>query len=475
MRVTSAGNVGIGNSSPNAALQFASVVANRKIVLFESVNNDHQFLGFGINGSILRYQVDQASANHVFYAGAGSGASTELMRIQGNGNVGIGTSAPTAKLEVNGTFRITDGTQGAGKVLTSDATGLASWTTVGGTLSGGTTNYLPKWTSATTLSSTSLVFDNGSAVGIGTTSPTQLLDVQGGNARINNSFVGDFGFGWAGFAHANQASGTGYALGETADGAFTLINKANTGNGFIGFRIGNVDAAVITNAGNMGIGTIAPVYKLDISGSQNNLRLSATAVNDFPRMFFTSGHATYGGVINREAAKDLYFGETSDAGRFIFRGAGGVSVETKLGIGTAAPGGQLELSLDQGRKPGTATWTIVSDERLKNINGEYTKGLDAVLQLNTITYNYKNAGERVFDERVLQTTQVGFSAQEVQKIFPEAVGTDEDGFLNLNMHAILVAYTNAIKELDQKIEEQEKLNAELKARLDKLELLLENK
>ncbi|HUR09717.1 MAG TPA: fibrobacter succinogenes major paralogous domain-containing protein [Flavitalea sp.] len=42
-------------------------------------------------------------------------------------NVGIGTSSPTAKLQVNGTFKVTDGTQGAGKILTSDATGLASW------------------------------------------------------------------------------------------------------------------------------------------------------------------------------------------------------------------------------------------------------------------------------------------------------------------------------------------------------------
>ena len=42
-------------------------------------------------------------------------------------NVGIGTSTPSATLDVNGTFKLADGTQGAGKVLTSDASGLASW------------------------------------------------------------------------------------------------------------------------------------------------------------------------------------------------------------------------------------------------------------------------------------------------------------------------------------------------------------
>jgi hypothetical protein len=55
--------------------------------------------------------------------------NTEKMRITAGGNVGIGTTSPTAKLHVNGTFRYTDGTEGAGKVLTSDAAGNASWQT----------------------------------------------------------------------------------------------------------------------------------------------------------------------------------------------------------------------------------------------------------------------------------------------------------------------------------------------------------
>ena len=42
-------------------------------------------------------------------------------------NVGIGTSSPSAKLHVNGSMKISDGTQGNGKVLTSDANGMATW------------------------------------------------------------------------------------------------------------------------------------------------------------------------------------------------------------------------------------------------------------------------------------------------------------------------------------------------------------
>jgi hypothetical protein len=48
----------------------------------------------------------------------------------GDGNFGIGTNAPSAKLHVNGSMRIVDGQQAAGKVLTSDASGNANWQTL---------------------------------------------------------------------------------------------------------------------------------------------------------------------------------------------------------------------------------------------------------------------------------------------------------------------------------------------------------
>jgi len=96
------GNVGIGTSTPNAPLQFQNTAANRKIVLFEGANNDHQFYGFGINANTLRYQTASFFSDHVFYSGFSQLSSDELLRIKGNGNVGIGNASPTNKLSVSG-------------------------------------------------------------------------------------------------------------------------------------------------------------------------------------------------------------------------------------------------------------------------------------------------------------------------------------------------------------------------------------
>jgi hypothetical protein len=80
-----------------------TAVGTRKLVLFDgSANNDNEFYGFGVEGNTLVYSLQATANSHIFFAGTGTTTRTELMRIGGDGNVGIGVSSPSANLDVKG-------------------------------------------------------------------------------------------------------------------------------------------------------------------------------------------------------------------------------------------------------------------------------------------------------------------------------------------------------------------------------------
>lgn len=128
IRVTSTGNLGIGLVTPNAPLQFANTVVNRKIVLYEAANNDNEFTGFGTNSGVFRYQVSTPSVSHVWYAGTSATTSNELMRLTGEGRLGIGTSPAYALdiLAADPIMRLIT-TAGEPKIILNRQTGTASF------------------------------------------------------------------------------------------------------------------------------------------------------------------------------------------------------------------------------------------------------------------------------------------------------------------------------------------------------------
>jgi hypothetical protein len=78
-------------------------------------------------------------------------ANTNLLMVRNDGNIGIGTASPTQKLDIAGSVKITDGSEGLGKVLTSDASGNASWQPLSITT---TTTFVTQLTTSVTTSST---------------------------------------------------------------------------------------------------------------------------------------------------------------------------------------------------------------------------------------------------------------------------------------------------------------------------------
>jgi hypothetical protein len=91
--------------------------------------------------------------------------------------------------------------------------------------------------------------------------------------------------------------------------------------------------------------------------------------------------------------------------------------------------------------------SATSDERLKNIQGSFTKGVDYITGLNPIIYKW-NAESRNEENNFY----VGLGAQQVRQYIPEAIGTGLDGYLTIQDRPIIAALINAIKELKTEIE-----------------------
>lgn len=204
--------------------------------------------------------------------------------------------------------------------------------------------------------------------------------------------------------------------------------------------------SVNRNSGNVGIHTAYPLSPLHIVSSQANvIILERNSAQNSHIQYSNTNGTMYAGL---NSSVDWCIGPNinldSNPYLTVQNGTGNV------GIWTTTPTYKLQLSLDQAAKPSTNTWTVISDKRLKKITGVYTKGLKEILELNPIKYYYikpENDTINEWKEEVLNKENVGFIAQEVAKIFPECVDSLYSGYLGLNIHSILVAYVNAIKEL----------------------------
>jgi hypothetical protein len=112
-------NVGIGTSIPTKPL----TIKSDGIGVSQESTNGGAKIGF-YTAATNAYLQTHNSADLKF---ATNDSSFTMILQRGTGNLGIGQISPTAKLDVNGTVKITDGTQGKNKVLTSDVNGFASW------------------------------------------------------------------------------------------------------------------------------------------------------------------------------------------------------------------------------------------------------------------------------------------------------------------------------------------------------------
>lgn len=180
MFIATSGYVGIGTTNPSAPLDInglARATAYRAGSM-ELSGVTHPSLRL-ISGRDYRWE---ASPEGSFYLYDQTGSDYRFF-VQADGKTGIGTLTPSEKLDVAGYVK-----GQSGLCIGDDC--RTSWPSGGGgnITGGGSTNYLAKFTGASSIGN-SAIYDNGN-IGIGTTNPTYKLDVSG-TARIDSSTTGD--------------------------------------------------------------------------------------------------------------------------------------------------------------------------------------------------------------------------------------------------------------------------------------------
>jgi hypothetical protein len=266
-----------------------------------------------------------------------------------------------------------------------------------------------------------------------------------------------------GCAGSNNTA-VGYNAGRTENGANANVTGAN--NTFIGYDSGPgtstqlnnataVGANALVSASNalvlgapgvdVGIGTASPIATLQINEND-----AANADTLLIGNNSTKGLALFDtgtGVDISSYGKPLYINYWGS--QFTILNEVG-STTGYVGIGTNSPDNLLTVN-GSADKPGGGSWGTFSDARLKTVGNNFRTGLPEVLKLNPIYYRYKEKNALGIADR---DEHVGFVAQEVEKVIPEAVTKDSQGYRILNNDPILWAMLNAIKQQQGLIQKQ---------------------
>jgi len=336
MTVNEDGNLGIGTTSPSYQLEtiddvrLASsdfTVSDGRGFLFTEDNFYHFYgsgtgiesnprfgydrsinPGGGVSGSIIFNQgggqtvaatgtaINQPATRTLAFSTSNGSSLTERMRIDGEGNVGIGTTSPGASLDIGGDIHIYD--SGSVSYLESinnplyvqsaqDLRLFAEQSSSNDVYVGsGSTGFIKFRRGATD----TMTIDTTGNVGIGTTVPGALLDVAGSVEfnRTGTATAGDFSVSGSNnptmyfgrlspttsdstdFVFRSRLNQNKLTIDTAGGGDVTSYFESGGGGSFVVKRLGGDNATFLQvneSTGNVGIGSTTPSQKLDVLGS----------------------------------------------------------------------------------------------------------------------------------------------------------------------------------------------------------------
>jgi len=387
------GNVGIGTASPTAPLHVIGTVR---------MGNTSEGLTFtagsGI-GNIIGVDTGFAGYNAIaLKASANTGIYLDTAD-----NVGIGTTSPGARLEVaagQADTIINSTTAGSASRLRLKTT-TREWRL--GTHSGQSNNL---WVYDSQASAYRFVINTSGNVGIGTTNPTQKLDVNGDIAVKGASVI-------------NRASAA-LTIGDIA-GTDSVTNLTLT-------TAGRNTEVFLDDSGNVGINTATPSYNLTVDSGTNDI-----------------------GILTASSDSGSYVGFLDDSTSTIPKiGAVGnklvLDASQYVGVRRTDPSYALDVN---GTIRATGNVIAYSDARVKENVETIPNALDKVKAMRGVGYN------KIGEEK----RSIGVIAQELLEVVPEAVHQDEKGMYSVAYGNLVGVLVEAMKEQQQQIDELKALIA----------------
>jgi trimeric autotransporter adhesin len=450
------GNVGVGVASPTYKLDVFKAAGSALNVTGNSAGtrNDTGIDFSAANSSIIPYariglQVTTGSLGSetggLAFSTINSGSLTEKMFIRSDGNVGIGTTNPGSKLTVNGEASVGAGTN-------ADVLNLAGLSYVGTVGLDGTGMYIYQNSSIRNISigsnssRTQLVLDGGGVnVGIGTTNPANVLSIKGHvgiradaapstateTLRVEAGVTASTPVTIANFTNLVDQDFQIQITGAGNVSPHTLLSPSTTGRLSIGTA--GAESLSVINGGNVGIGITNPSSKLDIK-------------------YTGTGHVQQW----IDSGTNLPIANLDDSS-----GAGVMALRNNVGFPN------LFFEGDSGNISYAGSLIHTSDARLKENMIPLGSTLDKIMLLNPISYNLIG----------YTRTNLGFTAQNVQPLFPQVVSTiDDQGHLGVDYTQLISPIVGAIQELDIKVDLNASTTAialsDLNVRLDTIEMRL---
>jgi len=252
----------------------------------------------------------------------------------------------------------------------------------------------------------------GGNVGIGTTSPGEKLQVDGGSSKVKSVINTTNTDAHAAVLRLQNSSGT----------AFNDVIEIGHGAGVTTLKDGNgkVQMAIdVTNA-RVGIGTASPGFKF----------VTSADVNDWTAKILNTHNKAYG--LSIENTKS-----TTGYGLAVYTGSGiGFFVQNNGNVGIGKPSPDVALDVNGTIKHGGDL--IKSDIRYKADISTITNALDKVLNLRGV--NFKWNTEKYQDRNFDDGLEIGLIGQEVEQVVPEVVDTDNhSGFApNISINTIRI-------------------------------------